>query len=68
YIDFDTNQQFLEYQHGTTGIYLKDIKFPKDGNGPFKLVYSSSSLDIESGGPITAILVYEINDNFVPLN
>jgi len=68
YIDFETNQQFLDYQHGATGIYVKDIKFPKDGNGPFKLVYSSPSLDIENGGPITAILVYEINNDFVPSN
>jgi len=68
YVDFQTNQQFLDYQYGTTGIYVKDIKFPKDSNGPFKLVYSSPSLDIESGGPITAVLVYEINEDFVPSN
>ena len=68
YVDFQTNDQFLDYQYGTQGIYVKDIKFPKDGDGPFKLVYYSPSLDNKSSGPITTILVYEINKDFVALN
>ncbi|MCE2506878.1 MAG: hypothetical protein J4F36_10550 [Nitrosopumilaceae archaeon] len=68
YVNFQTNQQSFEYQHGYTGIYVKDIKFPNDENGPFKLVYSSSSLDLGNGGPITAVLVYEINKDYVLQN
>ncbi|KAF6245852.1 STT3 domain-containing protein [Nitrosopumilus sp. b2] len=68
YVDFHTNQQSLEYQQGYTGIYVKNIKFPKDENGPFRLIYSSPSLDIENSGPVTGVLVYEINKEYIPLN
>ena len=30
------------FKPGYTSIYVKDIKFPRDGDGPFQLVYASS--------------------------
>ena len=68
YVDFQTNQQFLDYQYGTMGIYVKDIKYAKDSNGPFRLVYSSPSFELDSEGPITSVLVYEINKDFIQPN
>jgi len=67
YVD-QYNQPSLSYQPGLTPVYVKNIKFPKDEDGPFRLVYSSPSFDIEKGGEITGIFIYEINKNYVPLN
>ncbi|WP_371504390.1 STT3 domain-containing protein [Nitrosopumilus adriaticus] len=68
YANFNTNQQSATYQPGFTGIYIKDIKFPENGDGPFKLVYSSPSFDVEKGGHVIGVFVYEINKDYVPLN
>ena len=68
YVNFQTNQQSATYQPGFTAVYAKDIKFPVDGNGPLRLVYSSPSFDVEKGGEIIGVFVYEINKDYVPLN
>ncbi|MCE2498746.1 MAG: hypothetical protein J4F28_07160 [Nitrosopumilaceae archaeon] len=36
-------QQFPTYVPGAVAIYSKDIKYPADGDGPFRLAYSSPS-------------------------
>ena len=68
YVNFQTNQQSLSYQPGFTAIYEKNIKLPKDGDGPLKLVYTSPSFDVEKGGVIVGVFIYEINKDYVPLN
>ena len=68
YLNLQTNQQSEIYQPGFVPIYNKDIKFPADGTGPLRLVYSSPSFDIEKGGEIIGVFVYEINKDYVPLN
>jgi len=62
------NQQSITYQPGLTPVYIKDIKFPIDEDGPFRLVYTSPSFDIEKGGYVIGIFIYEINKDYVPLN
>ena len=66
YVNLSTNQQSETYQPGFTGIYAKNIKFPQNGDGPFKLAYSSASLDRERVGPITTVLIYEVNKDYQP--
>jgi len=68
YLNLQTNQQSTIYQPGFTPIYVKDVKFPIDGDGPLQLVYSSPSFDVEKGGHIIGVFVYEINKDYVPLN
>ena len=68
YVNFQTNQQSATYQPGFTPVYTKDIKFPADGDGPLKLVYSSPSFDVGKGGQMIGVFVYEINKDYVPLN
>jgi len=68
YVNLQTNQQSLVYQPGLTPVYLKDIKFPINGDGPLRLVYSSPSFDVEKGGTMIGVFVYEINKDYVPLN
>ena len=67
YVNFQTEQQSLSYKSGYGAIYEKNIKFPKDGYGPFKLVYSSSSFNDEIPGKVFGIFIYEVNKEFIPL-
>jgi len=67
YVNLANNEQSEFYKPGFTPLYVKDIKFPKDGNGPLKLVYASPSFDVERGGKMIAIFVYEVNKDYVPL-
>jgi len=66
YLDVETNSQSLTYVHGYTGIYTKNIKFPSDGDGPLKLVYSSPSFDREKIGQMINVLIYEVNKDYKP--
>jgi dolichyl-diphosphooligosaccharide--protein glycosyltransferase len=66
YVNFGSNLQSETYQPGFTAIYTKDIKYPSDGNGPLKLVYSSPSFDRNDPGAISGVLIYEVNKNYVP--
>ena len=68
YLNFNNNQVSETFTPGFTPIYVKDIKFQQDGNGPLKLVYSSPSFNAEKGELILAVLVYEINKDYVPTN
>ncbi len=68
YLNLQTNQQSSVYQPGFAPIYVKDVKFPIDEDGPLRLVYSSSSFDVEKGGVVIGVFVYEINKDYVPLN
>jgi len=56
------------YKRGYTSIYVKDIKFPADGDGPFELVYISPSFLIDAPGPLTGPLIYKINKEYIPVN
>jgi len=67
YVNFQTNQESLSYQPGFTGIYIKNIKYPQTENGPLKLVYYSPTFDVDKGGPMIGVFVYEINDDYIPI-
>ena len=68
YINLQTNQQSSIYQPGFTPLYVKDIKFPINENGPLRLVYSSPSFNAEKGGELIGVFVYEINKDYVLVN
>ncbi len=68
YVNFQTNQQSQTYQPGFTPIYTKDIKFQIDGDGPLRLVYASPSFDVEKGGQMVGVFIYEINKDYISLN
>ncbi|HEY9386270.1 MAG TPA: STT3 domain-containing protein [Nitrososphaeraceae archaeon] len=57
-----------DYAPGTLGLYSKDIKFPENAtrNQPLSLVYSSESFRSNSPGLVFAVLVYKVNDKYVP--
>jgi len=66
YANFNANLQSETYQPGFTPIYEKDVKYPSDGDGPLRLVYSSSSFDRDTSGPISGVFIYEVNKDYVP--
>ncbi|MCI4432438.1 MAG: hypothetical protein JHC41_02355 [Nitrosopumilus sp.] len=66
YVNLQTNEQSATYHPGFTPIYVKDIKYPSDSNGPLRLVHTSPSFNIEKGQPMIGVFVYEVNHNYVP--
>lgn len=66
YANFDANLQSETYQPGFSPLYQKDIKFPSNGDGPLRLMYSSPSFDREDSGPISGVFIYEVNKDYVP--
>jgi len=66
YVRLDTNLQSENFQIGYTEIFVKDIKFPNDTDGPVRLVYSSPSFDRTDNGPIIGVFIYEINQDYKP--
>jgi len=69
YVDSDNPEiQSETFKPGYTAIYVKDIKFPVDGDGPFQLVYFPPSFQIDETGPLTGPLIYKINKEYIPVN
>lgn len=62
----DSSLRSDSYVPGMIGVYQKDIKFPPDGDGPFRLVYASSSFTEEKIGPMLGVFVYEVNKDYKP--
>ena len=62
----NTTQQFPVYVPGAVTIYTKEIKYPADGDGPFRLAYSSPSFVNEQAEPMHGIFIYEINADYIP--
>ncbi len=66
YVNFASNLQSQTYQPGFTPLYTKNVKYPADGDGPIKLVYSSPSFARTTPGPISGVFIYEINKDYKP--
>ena len=64
YIDPINQTESRTYQSGHIALYVKDIKFPSNSDGPFKLVYSSPTFNRTDAGPMISILIYEINKDY----
>jgi dolichyl-diphosphooligosaccharide--protein glycosyltransferase len=61
----DTDTQSETYKMGLTPVYGKNIKYPSDGNGPFRFVHASPSFTNEDR-ILLGVFVYEVNDNYTP--
>jgi dolichyl-diphosphooligosaccharide--protein glycosyltransferase len=62
----NTTIQSETFRPGYTAIYVKDVKFPSDGQGPFELVYISSSFEANNPGALVGPLIYKINKEYNP--
>jgi len=66
YIDpRNSETQSQTWKPGLTPVYGKDIKYPTNGEGPFKLVHASPSF-VNEGRVLLGVFIYEINDNYIP--
>ena len=64
YVDPDnTDIQSETWKEGYLAIYVKDIKFPTDGDGPFQLVYVPTSFERDDPGPLTGPFTFKISRN-----
>nr|AIF11632.1 putative membrane protein required for N-linked glycosylation (STT3) [uncultured marine thaumarchaeote KM3_53_B02] len=67
YVNTDNPEiQSETFKPGYTSIYVKNIKFPTDGDGPFQLVYVPPSFERDDGGPMTGPIIYKINKEYNP--
>jgi len=65
YVDPDNPEiQSETFKPGYTSIYVKNIKFPMNEDGPFQLVYVSPSFEMDAPGPLTGPLIYKINKEY----
>ena len=64
YVNFQTTEEFSTYLPGFEPVYVKEIKYPSDGNGPLRLVYASPSFIEEKVGPLIGIFIYEVNKEY----
>ena len=63
----NTEKQSETFKPGYTAIYVKDVKFPADENGPFQLVYISPSFYHDEGQTmLTGPLIYKISKEYNP--
>jgi len=62
----NTEMQSETFKLGYTAIYVRDIKFTSDSNGPFQLVYVSPSFERNDGGTVTGAVIYKINKEYNP--
>lgn len=65
YVNPANNQQSANYVPGFTAVYQKQVKYPADGDGPLKLVYSSPSYE-RNDIPTIGIFIYEVNKDYQP--
>ena len=67
YVDVENPEiQSETFKPGYTSIYVKNVKFPSDGDGPFQLVYVSPSFEMDVPGPLTGPVIYKINKEYNP--
>jgi dolichyl-diphosphooligosaccharide--protein glycosyltransferase len=67
YVDPDNPElQSETFKPGYTSIYVKNVKFPINEDGPFQLVYVSPSFEMDAPGPLTGPLIYKINKEYNP--
>jgi len=66
HVDPNTSRAYDEHRDGLIPIYIKDIKYMDSENDPFYLVYTSPSFYSEIPGPMSTVLIYKINPNYIP--
>jgi dolichyl-diphosphooligosaccharide--protein glycosyltransferase len=65
YVDPNNPERQSEtFKPGYVAIYVKNIKFPLGGQGPFELVYIPPSFERDATGPLTGPIIYKINKEY----
>jgi len=68
YVEPNTGRTFDEFQIGFIPVYVNDLKLNDPENDPFYLVYASPSFYSQESGPMSAVFIYKINQDYNPQN
>jgi dolichyl-diphosphooligosaccharide--protein glycosyltransferase len=68
YVEPGTGRTFTTYQNGLIPVYINDLKLNDSVNDPFYLVYASPSFYDQQPGPMSTVLIYKINHDYIPQN
>jgi dolichyl-diphosphooligosaccharide---protein glycosyltransferase len=68
YYNQDTQQSSETFQDGFIPISVLEINYADEGNYPLKLVHTSPSFTNENIDRFNAVLVYQVNKNYIPIN
>ena len=68
YVEPNTGRTFDKYQNGFIPVYMNDLKFKDPEIDPFYLVYASPSFYSQQPGPMSTVLIYKINHDYIPQN
>jgi dolichyl-diphosphooligosaccharide--protein glycosyltransferase len=55
-----------EYRSGYTPIYIENLKYPENGDGPLRLAYGSPSFMNKNERLVLGVLIYEIVKDWKP--
>ncbi len=67
YFDPVNNFQYETYNPGTIPLYVKQVKYSPTESAPFHLVYASPSYLNNDERFSLGIFIYQINENYVPV-
>ena len=67
YYNEETQQSSETFQNGFTAISILEINYDDDNNYPLKLIHTSPSFTNENIDRFSAVLVYEVNKNYIPI-
>jgi dolichyl-diphosphooligosaccharide--protein glycosyltransferase len=67
YYNEEYQQSSQTFQNGFVPISILEINYADDGNYPLKLVHTSPGFTNEDIEKFSAVLVYEVNKNYVPI-
>ena len=62
-----TQQSSKTFQNGFVPISVLEINYTDEGNYPLKLVHTSPSFTNENIERFSAVFVYEVNKNYIPI-
>ena len=68
YYNEELQQSSEIFQNGFIPISILEINYADDGNYPLKLVHTSPSFTNENINRFSAVLVYEVNKNYISIN
>ena len=68
YYNEENQQSYKIFQNGSIPISILEINYDDDGNYPLKLVHTSPSFTNKNIDRFSAVLVYEVNKNYILSN
>ena len=68
YVEIGTGRTFDQYQNGLIPVYVNDLKLNDSESDPFYLVYASPSFYSQQSGPMSTVLIYKINHDYISQN